>query len=61
MTLRNFIRIIGFVLIIAGTAGLLLSEFAWERSSSRVIIFAIVNIVGLVSLSFSHLGMKKTL
>ena len=58
MNLRNFIRISGFVLVIIGTIGLLLNEFAWESSSTRTIIFAVVNFVGLVNLAFSHFGIK---
>ena len=58
--LREFIKISGFVLIIIGTAGLLLNEFAWEHSSSRTIIFAVVNFVGLVNLAFAHFGMRKS-
>ncbi len=59
MTLKEFIKISGFVLIIVGTVGLLLNEFAWEHSSSRTIIFAIVDFVGLVNLAFSHFGMRN--
>ena len=58
MNLRNFIRISGFILIIVGTVGLLVNEFLWEKSSTRAIIFAVVNLVGLVNLAFSHFGMK---
>ncbi|MFC1874621.1 hypothetical protein ACFLUX_01915 [Chloroflexota bacterium] len=57
MTLRNFIKTSGFVLIIIGTLGLLLNEFVWEHSSSRAIIFAVVNFVGLVNLAFTRFGM----
>ncbi len=57
MALRNFIKISGFVLIIIGTAGLLLNEFVWEYSSTRTIIFAVVNFVGLVNLAFARFGM----
>lgn len=60
MNLRSFIRISGFVLVIIGTVGLLLNEFAWEPSSTRTIIFAAVNLVGLVNLAFSHFGMKDS-
>ena len=57
--MRNFIKITAFILIGIGTAGLLLNEFAWEHSSDLTIIFAIVNLVGLVSLAIAHLGMRK--
>ena len=58
MTLRNFIKTSGFILIFVGTAGLLLNEFVWEQSSARTIIFAVVNVVGLVKLAFAHFGMS---
>ncbi len=58
MTLRNFIRISGCVLIIVGTVGILLNEFVWERSATRTIIFAVVDFVGLVNLAFANFGMK---
>ena len=56
---REFIKITAFVLIFIGTLGLLLNEFVWEQSSSRTIIFAIVNFVGLVSLAFTHYSMRE--
>jgi hypothetical protein len=58
MNLRNFIRISGFALIILGTAGLLLNEFVWEGSTTRTIIFGVVDFVGLVNLAFAQFGMK---
>jgi hypothetical protein len=59
MNLRNFIRLSGFILIIIGTAGLLLNEFVWEASSTRTIIFAVVDFVGLVDLAFAHFALKQ--
>jgi len=58
MTLRNFIKISGFVLVAAGTIGLLLNEFVFEHSSTRTIIFAVVDFVGLVNLAFAFWGMR---
>ena len=58
MYLSNFIKIAGFVLIVVGTAGLLLNEFVWEHSSTSTIIFATVNFVGLVDLAFAHFAMR---
>ena len=58
--MREFIKISAFILITIGTAGLLLNEFVWEHSSSRTIIFAVVNFVGLVNLAFAHFGMRKS-
>jgi len=60
LNLRNFLKISAFILIIIGTLGLLLNEFAWEHSSTRTIIFAVVNFVGLVNLAFAHFGMRKS-
>ena len=56
--MRNFLKTTAFILIIIGTAGLLLNEFVWEHSSSRTIIFAVVDLVGLVNLAFAHFGMS---
>ena len=56
--MKNFIKITAFILIIVGTVGLLLNEFLWEHSSTRTIIFAVVNFVGLVNLAFAHFGMR---
>jgi hypothetical protein len=58
MSLRGFIKVSGFILVIIGTAGLLLNEFAWEHSSTRTVIFAVVNFVGLVDMAFAHFGMR---
>jgi hypothetical protein len=58
MTLRNFIRISGFALIIIGTVGLLLNEFVWGGGTTRTIIFGVVDFVGLVNLAFAHFGMR---
>jgi len=58
--LRKFIKTSGFVLITVGTIGLLLNEFVWNTSSSRTIIFAIVNFIGLINLAFTHFGMNKS-
>jgi len=57
MKLKSFIKTTAFILIIVGTAGLLLNEFAWEQSTTRTIIFAVVTFVGLVNLAFARFGM----
>ena len=58
--LIGLIKISGFVLIIIGTVGLLLNEFVGEYSSTRTIIFAVVDFVGLVNLAFAHFGMQQS-
>ena len=60
MSLRTFIKSSGFILIIVGTVGLLLNEFVWEHSSTRTIILAVVDFVGLCNLAFAHFGMTKS-
>ena len=58
--MKNFITITAMILIIVGTAGLLLNEFVWEPSATRTIVFAVVNFVGLVNLAFAHFALKKS-
>ncbi|MGB2827009.1 MAG: hypothetical protein WBC50_02250 [Dehalococcoidales bacterium] len=59
MTLKQIIKLSGFVLIFIGTVGLLLNEFILTHSSSRTIIFAVVNFVGLVNLAFAHFALRR--
>jgi len=56
--MKQFIKLSGFILIAIGTIGLLLNEFAWEYSSTRTIIFAVVNLVGFINLALAHFGMR---
>ena len=56
--MKEFIKLSGFILIAIGTIGLLLNEFAWEHSSTRTIIFAVVNLVGFTNLAFAHFAMR---
>jgi len=55
---REFIKISGFVLVAAGTIGLLLNEFVWAHSATCTIVFGVVDLVGLVCLAFAHFGMR---
>jgi len=57
--MRTFIKISGFVLVAVGTVGLLLNEFVLAHSSSRTIIFGVVDFVGLVNLAFAFWGMRE--
>ena len=56
--MRNFLKITAFILIIVGTVGLLLNEFVWEQSSTRAFIFAVANVVGLVTLGLAQFSMR---
>ena len=59
MALKQIIKLSGFALIFIGTAGLLLNEFILTHSSSRTLIFAVVNFVGLVNLAFAHFALRR--
>ncbi|MFB0559348.1 MAG: hypothetical protein ACETVS_02295 [Dehalococcoidales bacterium] len=56
--MRNFIKLSGFILIIIGTLGLLLNEFVWGAGTTRTLIFAAVDFVGLVNLAFAQFGIR---
>ena len=57
--MQNFLKTSGFALVLTGTVGLLLNEFILTHSSSRTIIFAVVNFVGLVNLAFAHFALRR--
>jgi phage-related minor tail protein len=57
--MRNFLKITAFILIVIGTIGVLLNEFVWEHSSTRTIIFAVADFVGLVNLAFAHFALDS--
>jgi len=48
-----------FILLIIGTVGLLLNEFAFDWGRTVTITFAVVNAVGLVTLAFILWGRNK--
>ena len=52
-------KLIAFILLIIGTAGLLLNEFLFDWGTVATLIFAVFNFVGLAILAFSYWGMKK--
>jgi hypothetical protein len=57
--MSTFLKISAVTLIIVGTGGLLLNEFVWEQGTTRTIIFAVVDFVGLVNLAFAYFGMRE--
>jgi len=63
MSLKTFVQASGFLLVAIGTVGLLLNEFVFSGAAdvarSRTLIFAVVNLVGLVNLAFAHFGLKR--
>jgi len=46
--MRKNCELTGFILLIIGTIGLLINEFIFDWGRIAVLIFAVVNIVGLV-------------
>ncbi|MFC1913573.1 hypothetical protein ACFLX7_05235 [Chloroflexota bacterium] len=45
-------KLTAFILVISGTVGLLLNEFAFDWGRTVTITFAVVNLIGLVTLAF---------
>ena len=49
---------IAFILLIIGTAGLLVNEFVFDWGRVATIIFAAMNVLGLISLAYANWGKK---
>ena len=47
-------KLIAFVLLIIGTAGLLLNEIIFDWGRVATLIFAASNLIGLATLAFSY-------
>ena len=56
--MRERIKGIGFILITIGTLGLILNEFVFEPSSTRTIIIAAVDIIGLACLVYGRFWIR---
>jgi len=50
MPKRKFAKRSAFILLIIGTAGLLINEFIFDWGGAATVVFAIFNIAGLVLL-----------
>jgi hypothetical protein len=50
--------LIAFILLIIGTAGLLVNEFVFDWGSVVTIIFAAMNVLGLIILAYMNWGKK---
>ena len=57
--MREVLKLTSFILLIIGTLGLLITEFAFEWGSAATLIFAALNVVGLAILAYRYWGMKK--
>ena len=57
--MRERILIIGFILLGVGTIGLLINEFFFDWGRGATLTFAIINVVGFISLASAYCCMKK--
>ncbi len=57
--MREVLKLTGFILLIIGTLGLLITEFVFEWGSTATLIFAALNVVGFAILAYTYWGMKK--
>ena len=55
----EFIKLSAFILLIIGTLGLLINEFAFDWSRVATMVFAIMNFTGLVTLAATYLRMRN--
>ena len=53
------VKLIAFILLIVGTLGLLLNELLFRWGTAAVLMFALLNVVGLAMLAVKTLGCKK--
>jgi hypothetical protein len=60
MKRKEIINIIPFLLIAAGTAGLLVNEFLSDLSDGLVILFICLNIAGFLTLALSRLRKRSS-
>ena len=52
--MKNNIELSAFVLLVIGTLGLLLNEFLFDWGRTATLLFAIANLIGLVTLSYTY-------
>jgi len=58
--MREFIHVTAYILLVIGTIGLLINELIVDWGRGATLTFAIINIVGLVSLAYTHFIKRKT-
>ncbi len=60
--MKQAVKLVGFILILIGTLGLLITEFIydWGRAGwvDFTIIFGSISAVGLATLAFAHWSMR---
>ena len=58
-SMKETIKLSGFILLAIGTAGLLVNEFVFSWGRTATVTFAIINLVGLITLAVTYWGLKK--
>ena len=57
--MKEVAKVIAFILLIIGTAGLLVNEFLTDLGRAATITFACLNVVGLLVLGYTSLTRSK--
>ena len=52
-------KVIAFLLLIVGTAGLLVNEFVFDWGRVATLVFAVLNVIGLIILGMTGLRRKE--
>lgn len=58
--MREVVKVSGFILLIIGTLGLLVSEFAFDGGRAVTLTFAVFNGAGLALLAITERCEKRT-
>ena len=58
MTMPKIVKLSGFILIFIGTLGLLINEAVFDWGRAATLTFAVINVVGLAGLAFTHWGVR---
>ena len=59
MPVSKIVKLSGFILIIAGTLGLLINEVVFDWGRAATLTFAVINVAGLAGLAFAHWGARN--
>ena len=52
-------KVIAFLLLIVGTTGLLVNEFVFDWGRVATLVFAVLNVIGLIILGMTGLRRKE--
>jgi hypothetical protein len=58
--MREVVKLAAFIFLIVGTLGLLITEFVSDWWGGATITFAVLNVVGLITLACINWGIKRT-